>query len=245
MTLKLYDLALADPDIRPSPFCWLVKFSLLHKGLEFETVPVGFADKTQYPNADHGKVPILVVEHGGEPICESRNILAWLEKNHPEKPLVASVGERAASEFFEAWAFANLYPALAPILMIRIHASAREDDKAYFRKTREERFGKTLEELAATPGLAEKIETALKTLAAPLTRHKFLGGEQPNLGDYMTMSPFMWQRCVTREELYEAPQAVDAWRERMLDLFNGYARRAKSAGGKVAGDQPAGDAPAE
>ena len=80
-----------------------------------------------------------------------------------------------------------------------------------------------------TPGLQEKIETALQTLSAPLARNKYLGGDAPNLCDYFVFSPLMWQRSVTSEKLYETPQAVDAWVERMLDLFDGYGRKAKRA----------------
>lgn len=225
--MKLYDLALADDRVRPSPFCWLVKFALLHRGVSFETVPVGFADKAQYPDREHGRVPILVTDDGAV-ITESARIVAWIDENAPGEPFTRSAGERAAADFYQAWIFAALFPALGPMLFARIWAHAHDDDKAYFRKTRESHFGKTLEELAATPGLKEQAEGALKTLAAPLARHAFLGGETPNLADYIVMSPMMWRRSVMREAAYETPQAVDAWEERMLDLFDGYARGARS-----------------
>ncbi len=225
MTIKLYDLALSDPDVRPSPFCWRAKFALLHKGVPFETVPVPFADKEQYPNKDHGLVPILI--DGDEIICDSENIYAYAEQKFEGTPLVQSSGERAACDFYNAWAASNLFPYFAPMMFVRVHAAAHEDDKAYFRKTREQRLGKTLEEAAATPGLSERIEEALQTLAAPMVRHKFLGGESANMADYNMFSIFQWLRLTTQEELFETPQAVAAWQERMLDLFDGYARNAK------------------
>ncbi len=227
MTLKLYDLALADPEVRISPFCWLAKFGLLHKGLDFETVPLRFTDKENYPDQDHGKLPIL--RDGDEIICDSANILAHVEKKYGGEPFAATAAERAAADFYQAWLGANLFSALGPMMFVRVHAAAHEADKAYFRKTREARFGKTLEEVAATSGLKDRIETALQTLSAPLVRHKFLGGDAPNISDYTVFSPFMWQRCVTSETLYETPQAVAAWQERMLDLFGGYGREAKRA----------------
>ncbi len=227
MSLKLYDLALADIDVRPSPYCWLVKFGLLHKGLEFQTAPLRFTEKHRYPDPEHAKLPIL--EDGEEIICESASILAYLEKTYGGKPLAATAGERAATEFYQAWLGASLYPSLGPMIYARVHAAAHDDDKAYFRETREKRFGKTLEELAAAPGLKVKTERALQTLAAPLVRHKFLGGDEPNISDYIVFSPFMWQRTVTSDALYDAPQPVTAWQERMLDLFDGYARQAKRA----------------
>ena len=228
MAYVLYDLALADPEIRTSPYCWLVKFALLHKGCEFETVPLRFAEKENYPDPEYGRVPVL--KDGDTLVKESAQIIAYLDQKHPEPPLAATSGEAAAVDFFNEWLNRMLFPALAPMLFARVHALAHEADKAYFRKVREERFGKTLEEMAATPGLAEMAEKALKMLDGPLARHKFLGGETPNLSDYTVISPLMWQRGVTSETLYETPQPVAAWIERMLDLFDGYARRAKCAG---------------
>lgn len=225
--MKLYDLALADNDVRPSPWCWLAKFAMLHKGAAFETEPVHFADKTKYPDRDHGRVPVLV--SGEETITDSARIVAWLEKNVAGDPFTTTNAERAACDFYQAWVGARIYPFLGPMLFVKVWAHAHENDKEYFRTSREERFGKTLEESAATPGLVDNLETSLQTLAGPLARHKFLGGEKPNLADYQVMSPFMWQRSVSSGALYDAPQAVDAWKERMLDLFDGYGRNAKSA----------------
>lgn len=227
MTVQLYDLALADVDARPSPFCWLAKFALLHKGVAFETTPLRFAEKENYPDPDYAKLPVL--KDGDEMIFDSANIIAHLDKKYGGEPLTERAADRATVEFYKAWMGAHLYSGLAPIMMIRVFAAAHKDDKDYFRRVREERFAKTLEELAMTPNAKEKIETALQTLAAPLARHKFLGGDAPNLADYTVFSPFMWQRIVTSDELYETPQAVGAWMERMLDLFDGYGRKAKRA----------------
>lgn len=227
MSLKLYDLALGDPDVRPSPYCWIVKFALLHKELEFDTVPLRFAEKKNYPDPEYARVPVLAV--GDELVRDSAAIAAWLDRAYPENPLAATAGEYAAAEFYRAWAMAFFFPAAAPLLFVRLHAAAHADDKAYFRKTREERVGKTLEEAAATPGQKEKVEAALQPLAAPLARHKFLGGDRPNLSDYTVMGALMWPRIATTEDVFDAPQPVAAWTERMLDLHDGYARKAKRA----------------
>lgn len=227
MSRILYELALADVGVRPSPYCWTVKFALLHKGLPFETKPLGFADKSAYPDPAYGKVPILV--ENGETIRDSAVITQWLDRKHPENPLVVSKAERAASEFYAAWLQSALFPALTPLMVLRICAVAAEEDRAYYRQTREARFGKTLEEIAATPGAAGKVEAALNVLAAPLSSHRYLGGAAPNLSDYIVMGPLMWQRAATTTELYVTPEPVAQWRERMLDLFGGYARSARSA----------------
>jgi len=227
MTFQLYDLALADVEVRPSPYCWMVKFAMLHKGLRFETIPLRFAEKQNYPDQEHGQLPIL--KDDDQLICDSANIIAHLEKHYRDIPLTMSKGERASVEFYRAWVASILYPALGPMLMKRVHDAACEDDKDYFRTTREARFGKTLEELFSMPGQREKTEAALATLAAPLARNNYLGGDASNLADYTMFGVFMWQRTVCSETLYEAPHAVDAWVERMLDLYDGYGRKAVRA----------------
>ncbi|MEO1251012.1 MAG: glutathione S-transferase N-terminal domain-containing protein [Pseudomonadota bacterium] len=227
MTMRLFDLALADDELRPSPWCWLAKFSLLHKGVEFETVPLRFAEKENYPDPEHGKLPVL--ETGDGLIVDSAHIIAWLEKNIAGNPLAGSDCEWAAADFYQAWLGAQIYPPLAKMCLGRVWALAHADDQDYFRTAREKFLGKTLEEAMAEPGNDKALERALGVLAAPLARRKFLGGETPNICDYRVMAPFMWQRTLTGDELYETPQAVAAWQERMLDLFDGYGRQAKTA----------------
>lgn len=226
MTRLLYDLALADEAVRPSPYCWLVKFALMHKGLKFETRPVGFADKSKYPDPDYGKVPVLIDD--GMMVKDSPVILEHLERKYRERPLAATPGERAAAAFYGAWLAASVYPALGPLIMLKLLAAASPADQAYIRTTREARFGKTLEQYADAPDAPKRMEAALATLSAPLAAHDFLGGREANLCDYIVMSPLMWQRSATAKELYETPAPVAQWKERMLDLSGGYARSAKS-----------------
>jgi glutathione S-transferase len=52
MTIKMYDLAGAEPERRFSPFCWRTKMALAHKGLEVETIPWRYADKLRRQGRD-------------------------------------------------------------------------------------------------------------------------------------------------------------------------------------------------
>lgn len=224
----LYELALADSDVRPSPYCWLVKFALLHKSLKFETRTVSFADKSKYPDPDYAKTPML--DDDGVLVKDSAVILDHLDRKYRDRPLVSTQGERAFAGFLNAWLASALYPSLLPLVMPRVFAAAPPEDQAYLRATREPRYGKTFEELAIAPDAPSRVSAALQTLAAPLSAHEFLGGRAANLCDYIVMSPLMWQRSATSAPLYETPKPVEDWRLRMLGLFDGYAARAKSAG---------------
>lgn len=227
MSITLYDLCANNPEVRFSPFCWSTKFALLHKGLSFETVALGFTEKENYPDSDYGRLPQL--RDGDTLVKESSNIFKYLDETYPEAPLVATASEAAAVEFYRNWVGSALFPGLAPLMFGRVCSVIRKDDQPYFRTSREKMFGKTLEDLAASAEAPGKVEAALKTLEAPLSKYSFLGGDTPNLADYVVASPLVWKYCVTDQELFETPAAVLAWRDRILDLFDGYARNAPRA----------------
>jgi glutathione S-transferase len=103
-----------------------------------------------------------------------------------------------------------------------------EKDKAYFRKTREERFGATLE--AFQSGREERLPAfrqSLQPLRNLLEAQPFLGGDKPLYADYIVFGGFQWARCISSFKLLDPDDPVAAWRERMLDLFGGLARASR------------------
>jgi len=64
-----------------------------------------------------------------------------------ERPGRWPAGEGAAL-FVQDWATLGVYkPTLMPLVILDIHGVLTDDDKAFFRKQREERFGSRLEEV--------------------------------------------------------------------------------------------------
>lgn len=59
MTIRMYDLAGADPAVRFSPYCWRVRMALAHKGLDVETIPWRFSDKSVIAFSGQGAVPVV------------------------------------------------------------------------------------------------------------------------------------------------------------------------------------------
>jgi len=222
----LYDLAGADVDVRFSPYCWRAKMALVHKGLSFETRPWRFTEKSAHPNPEYGRVPVLVDR--GAAVEDSWAIAEYLDATYPDKLLFSTSAEKGEAQFIRAWTDGNLIPALAPLMMIRVHDCISEEDKIYFRETREGRFGVTLEALADDAGgHANKIERLLRPLELTFSRTPFLGGETPNYSDYVVFSAFQWARLVCAEPLFNMPDTVGAWLDRVLDAHDGYARGAK------------------
>jgi glutathione S-transferase len=99
-------------------------------------------------------------------------------------------------------------------------------DAAYFRRTREARFGKPLEEVVA--GRDKSVEAFRKTLGPlrlTLKTQQYLGGAAPNYADYIVFGGFQWARVVSPFKLLAEDDPIYAWRDRLLDAFDGMARR--------------------
>ena len=227
MAIKLYDLAAAEDDRRFSPYCWRAKMALRHKGLEFETIPWRFTDKDMIAFSGQGLVRVLV--DGSNTVHDSWRIALYLEEAYPQRPGLFEGGQsRALTEFFGHWTFRAVGPVLMRVIVLDVFARLHEKDKAYWRASREKRFGMTLEQYGADPKAAlAAFRGALDPVRPVLVQHPFVSGKGPGFADYILFGPFMWARAMSPIRLLEPDDPVYAWRERMLDLWGGYAREAK------------------
>jgi glutathione S-transferase len=66
---------------------------------------------------------------------------------------------------------------------------------------------------------------SLDPLRLTLKTQSYLGGAAPNYADYIVFGGFQWARVVSPFKLLEADDPVYAWRERLLDAFDGLARK--------------------
>jgi glutathione S-transferase len=102
-------------------------------------------------------------------------------------------------------------------------------DAAYFRKSREARLGKPLEEVVASRDTAVAgFRKSLDPLRLTLRSQPFLGGTAANYADYIVFGAFQWARVVSPFKLLTEDDPVYAWRERLLDAFDGLARKSPS-----------------
>jgi glutathione S-transferase len=227
MQIKLYDLAAAEDDRRFSPNCWRSKMALKHKGLEFETIPWRFTEKEAIAFSGQRLVPVLV--DGGRTVHDSWNIALYLEEAYPQRPgLFEGAQSRALTEFFQQWVIRAIHGATLKVIVLDLFARLHEKDKAYFRESREKRFGMTLEQYAGDPKAAlAAFRGALEPVRPVLVQHPFVSGKGPGYADYLLFGPFQWARAMSPTRLLEPDDPVFAWRERMLDLWGGYARQAK------------------
>jgi len=147
MALILYDLAGAEADRRFSPYCWRVRLALAHKGLPVETIPWRFTDKEVIAFSEQGRVPVLL--DGGKVLTGSWTIVNHLENNADGASLFGGQAGLALTRFVESWTDNVLLPGLVPLILIDVFTHLHEKDRAYFRSSREQRLGMTLEAACA------------------------------------------------------------------------------------------------
>ena len=230
MAITLYDLAGAEAGRRFSPFCWRARMALAHKGLEVETVPWRFTEKDRLPQPNAGRVPVIV--DGGQVVHDSSTIAEYLEKHCPERPsLFGPETGQALTRFVQNWTETVLQPGLIGFVVLDIYRHIGPEDQVYFRKSREERFGKKLEEVVKDrdtrlPAFRESLTPLRRTVE----RQEFLAGAAPAYADYIVFGAFQWARAISDYDLLTANDPVAAWRGRMLDLFGGLARKSPAYG---------------
>jgi glutathione S-transferase len=226
MAMKLYDLAGAQPERRFSPYCWRTKLALAHKGLSCETIPWRFTDKDVIAFSGQGRVPVLV--DGDRVVFDSWTIATYLEDAYPQRPsLFGGVAGRAVTRFVNAWADNIVNAGLTPLIVTDILAILDDRDRAYFRQTREKRFGTPLEQVTADRDIRViAFRKSLEPLRSMLGTQAYLGGEQPGYADYIVFGCFQWARCTSPFRLLLPDDPVWAWRDRLLAAFDGLAQKA-------------------
>ena len=144
MAIVMHDLAGADPALRFSPYCWRIRMALAHKGLAVETIPWRFTEKAALAFSGQGRVP--VIRDGDTVVSDSWAIAEYLEDTYPDRPsLFGGDGGRAHARFINAWADGVMMGGIARLIVRDLLDVVAPKDRAYFRESRETRFGMTLE----------------------------------------------------------------------------------------------------
>jgi len=230
MAITMYDLAGAEAERRFSPFCWRAKMALAHKGLAVETVPMRFTEKDKLPQPKAGRVPVIV--DVDRVVHDSTAIADYLEERYADRPpLFGGDAARALTRFVQNWTETVLQGGLIRLVLLDIYRHIGPADQAYFRGDREKRFGASLEEIVKDrEARLPAFRASLDPLRRTVERQNFVSGSAPAYADYVVFGAFQWARAISDFELLAEGDPVRAWRGRMLDLFDGLARRAPAYG---------------
>jgi len=229
VTRTLYELQGQD-DKRFSPFCWRTRMALAHKGLEATFEPVQFGQKNKIAFSDQKLVPVLC--DGETVVTDSWAIACYLEDSYPDAASLfgGPVGQGLARHI-NFWVDMSVHPALARAIMADVHDNAVDAaDQAYFRETRENRFGMTLEEFCTrSEADVSKLHNVLSPAIATLDAQPFLSGDAPAYADYILFGTVKWAAASTDRIVFPDDGPFGAWLVRMYDLFDGYARTSGAA----------------
>ena len=229
MTRLLYALAGADKTRQFSPHVWKTVMSLAHKGLDYETVPVGFTEIPAIENGGTATVPLL--RDGETLVRDSFEIALYLDAAYPDRPsLFGGEGGKAMARFIENWSQSTLHMAVTRIAILDIHNLLGPVDRDYFRRSREERLGASLEDIAAAgraevEGFAKKLQPLRNMLKV----QPFIGGEGPLFPDYIVFGALQWLRTTAGTRVLEEDDPVALWFARCLDLHGGVGHRVTAA----------------
>lgn len=228
MTIQLYELVGADPERPFSPHCWKTVMALTHKGLEWTSLPRRFTEIAGI-RPESKIVPVIV--DGERTVADSFQIALYLEERYPDRPtLFGGEGGKAMARFVEGWVMTQLHSVLGMAAIMDIHACLDPDDREYLRKSREARFGMTLE-AAGEKGaeLLSQLNSRLDPLRVMLKHQPFIGGQTPLFSDYIVFGAFQWVRIIMPQTVLRHDDPVTDWFESCLDLHDGLARRVPAA----------------
>src|SRR5690348_704336 len=183
MTITMYDLAGADAERRFSPFCWRARMALAHKRLAVETVPWRFTETAKLPQPNVGRVPVIVDD--GRVVHDSTVIAEYLDERYPDRPspFAGDVG-RGLTRFVQNWTETVLHTGLVPLVVLDIWRHVAPQDRDYFRRSREERFGRTLEDVVKDRETRlPQFRASLDPLRRTVERQNFVSGNAPAYAD--------------------------------------------------------------
>lgn len=225
--IELYELK-GKNDRRYSLFSWRARMALRHKGVDFETLPVRLSDKEAIAFSGGKTVP--VIKDRDTVVRDSWKIAEYLESRYQDRPLFGGEIGRGVTQAFNTWADRALVPAMLQVIAADIHERVDALDEGYFRQTMEKVLRTTLEESRAKRDAAVlQLGKALEPLQATFKRQAFLAGAAPAYADYILLSVFQWARVMSPQELLAPEDPLCQWRERMLDLYDGFARNVPTA----------------
>jgi len=209
---------------RYSLFSWRTRMALRHKGLAFETRPVRMSDKAAIAFSGGKTVP--VIQDDQTVVRDSWAIAEHLENRYPDKPALfgGAIG-RGLTHTFNTWVDRAVVPAMLPLIVADIHERIDPVDDAFFRQMMEKILKTTLEETRATREQSlRRLGAVLAPMQAALKRQAYVCGAEPAYADFILFSVFQWARIMSPQEVLGPEDPLCGWRERVSDLYEGFAR---------------------
>ncbi|KAJ7720849.1 hypothetical protein DFH07DRAFT_304058 [Mycena maculata] len=167
--IVFYDIPSSLPNKAWSPNTLKTRYALNYKGLAYKTVWVEYPDiesvcrqigaaptRNKPDGRPHFTLPMIHDPSTGATIADSAKIAAYVDATYPDRPSLMPAGTVGLHRAFEDAAHPLIGP-IYPYCLPASHALLNPVSAAYFRRTREELWGKTLENLTPA-GDADRVE---------------------------------------------------------------------------------------
>lgn len=216
----LYELCGAEEDRLFSAYSWRVRLTMGYKGLEFTSKPTPFTEIPKILGGGHSKVPVLI--DGDKTLIESFDICTYLEEAYPDTPSIfGGVGGKENAALIDALMISGLYPTITKMIVKDISEQLSPVDHDYFRTSREQRLGATLEDVQrGRDKERERFAALLKPYGRRLKSAPFLGGESLIYADIALASSLCWAKGTSNYDTLNGDPLFGAWFDRVLETCN-------------------------
>jgi glutathione S-transferase len=223
MSITLYELVGKD-DRRYSQYCWRVRMAIAHKGLSVEYEPCRHGDVEKLAFSGQAKVPVII--DGDRVVSGSWDIACYLDDVYPDRPaLMAGAHGRALTRLINIWADTQIDgPIVRSSFIDILHNLHPDADAAEFRATREGRYNRTLEQLAANdPANRAELNHNLAPVRELLDHQQWINGATPAYADHILFGSLQFSRCLVGRRFIEDRDPIAAWFSRMCGVHGGLA----------------------
>lgn len=216
----LYELCGAEPDRIFSAYAWRVRLTMGLKGLDFTSKPTPFTEIPKILDGSYTKVPVLI--DGDKTLSESFNICTYLEDAYADTPSIfGGAGGRDNAALIDNLIVTGLYPATTRMIVGDIAEKLAPVDHEYFRSTREQRLGGTLEDVQrGRDKERERFATFIKPYRRRLELAPFLGGQNLLFSDIALAASFCWAKATSSYDTLNGDPVFGAWFENVLVSCN-------------------------
>ncbi|KAK0457222.1 uncharacterized protein EV420DRAFT_1629886 [Desarmillaria tabescens] len=217
-SITFYDIPSKLPVNAWSPNTWKARYALNFKGIPYRTEWIEYPDieelytKLNIPASatkrdgvtPYYTLPLLHDSSTGAIISESAAIVEYLETTYPDTPTLIPRGTRALHAAFTA-AFESQMKAIAPFSIPAVNAMLNPRSEAFFRKTREESSGVSIEDMNPVGERREKQLALLKHDLGKVDKwmtagDTFVMGETPTFADVTMCAWILFLRIVFGED---------------------------------------------
>lgn len=206
--MKLYE-RLGANNLCPSPIGYRVRIALSLKGMDCERVPMRFADVDRL-EAETGSRTCPAMVDGLVRLGDTVAIVRHLDAVQPQRPVFRDADKHFDLHTIERELGARAGRVVAPWFIERLCP----EDRDYYRRRREERYGMTFAELVAHRSAAElDLAFSVGRVAAKLERSPFFSGAEPGFADAAVYGYLLWIELADSGAMPELPADMAAWYE--------------------------------